>query len=57
MKQLLSDSIQSEISKQILDILPTLCIPCWQSELYQQLENPCERHIQDVKRMTNTFRK
>ena len=27
MKQLLSDSAQSEISKRILDILRTLCIP------------------------------
>jgi hypothetical protein len=55
MKQLLSDSTQSEISKRILDILRTLCIPSWQSEPYQQHQNPCERRIQDVKRMTNTL--
>jgi hypothetical protein len=55
MKQLLSDSAQSKISKRILDILHTLCIPSWQSEPYQQHQNPCERRIQDVKRMTNTL--
>ena len=55
MKQLLSDSAQSEISKRILDILRTLCIPSWQSEPHQQHQNPCERRIQDVKRMTNTL--
>jgi hypothetical protein len=49
MKQLLSDSTQSEVSKRILDILCTLCIPSWQSEPYQQHQNPCERRIQDVK--------
>jgi hypothetical protein len=53
MKQLISDSAQSEISKRILDILRTLCIPSWQSEPYQQQKNPCERHYQDVKRVTN----
>ena len=55
MKLLISDSAQSEISKRILDVLRTLCIPSWQSEPYQQHQNPCERRYQDVKRMTNTL--
>ena len=55
MKQLISDSAQSEIGKRILAILRTLCIPSWQSEPYQQHQNPCERRYQDIKRMTNTL--
>jgi hypothetical protein len=42
MKLLISDSAQSEISSQILDVLCTLCIPSWQSEPYQQHQNPCK---------------
>jgi hypothetical protein len=42
MKQLISDSALAEISKRILDILRTLCIPSWQSEPYNQQQNPCE---------------
>jgi hypothetical protein len=55
MKQLISDSAQPELSKRILDILRTLCIPSWQSELYQQHQDPCERCYQDIKPMTNTL--
>jgi hypothetical protein len=53
MKMLISDNAQVEISKRIMDILRTLFIPSWQSEPYQQNQNPCELRIQDVKRMTN----
>jgi hypothetical protein len=48
MKTLISDSAQVEISKHILDVLRTLCIPSWQSEPYQQHQNPCEHRYQDI---------
>ena len=55
MSQLLSDSAQVEVSKRVLDILRALCIGDWQSEPYQQQQNPAERRYQNVKRMTNTL--
>jgi hypothetical protein len=55
MKTTISDSAQVQISKRILDVLRTLCIPSWQSEPYQQHQNPCEHRYQDIKPMTNTL--
>jgi hypothetical protein len=40
--KLISDRAQVEISKKVLDILCTFCISDWQSEPYQQQQNPSE---------------
>jgi hypothetical protein len=40
--KLISDRAQVEISKKVLDILHTFCISDWQSEPYQQQQNPSE---------------
>lgn len=53
--KLVSDHAQVEISKKVLDILRSLCIDDWQSEPYQQQQNPAERRYQTVKRITNTL--
>ena len=53
--KLVSDSAQVEISKKVQDILRSLCIDDWQSEPYQQQQNPAERRYQTVKRITNTL--
>jgi hypothetical protein len=53
--KLVSDHAQVEISKKVLDILRSLCIDNWQSEAYQQQQNPAERRYQTVKRVTNTL--
>jgi hypothetical protein len=51
--KLISDRAQVEISKKVLDILRTLCISDWQSEPYQQQQNPAERRYQTVKMAAN----
>jgi hypothetical protein len=51
--KLISDRAQVEISKKVLDILRTLCISDWQSEPYQQQQNPAERRYQTVKMTAN----
>ena len=53
--KLVSDSAQVEISKKVHDILRSLCITDWQSEPYQQHQNPAERRYQTVKRITSTL--
>ena len=53
--KLVSDHAQVEISKRVLDLLRSLCIDNWQSEPYQQHQNPAERRYQTVKRVTNTL--
>ena len=53
--KLVSDSAQVEISKKVHDILRSLCIDDWQSEPYQQQQNPAERRYQTVKRVTSTL--
>ena len=51
--KLISDSAQVIISNKVQDILRTLCIKSWQSEPYQQQQNPAERRYQTIKRATN----
>ena len=53
--KLISDRAQVEISNRVLDILRHYCIGDWQSEPYQQHQNPTERRWQTVKRLTNTI--
>ena len=53
--KLVSDSAQVEISQKVQDILRSLCIDDWQSEPYQQQQNPAERRYQTVKRITSTL--
>ena len=50
---LVSDSVKSETSKRVKDILRSLCINEWQSEPYQHHQNPAERCYQTVKRLAN----
>ena len=50
---LISDRAQVEISKKVQDILRSLVIKQWQSEPYQQNQNPAERRYQTVKRGAN----
>jgi hypothetical protein len=51
--KLISDRAQVEISKKVLDILHTFCISDWQSEPYQQQQNPSERRYQTIKNTAN----
>ena len=55
MDQLISDRAQVEISSRVSDILRALFISSWQSEPYQQHQNPAERKYQTIKRTTNTI--
>jgi transposase InsO family protein len=47
--KLISDSARVETSKEIRSILCTYGISSWQSEPYQQQQNPAERRYQTVK--------
>jgi hypothetical protein len=51
--KLISDKAQVNISNKVQDILRTLCITSWQSEPYQQQQNPAERRYQTIKRAAN----
>jgi hypothetical protein len=51
--KLISGSYQVIISNKVQDILRTLCIKSWQSEPYQQQQNPAESRYQTIKRATN----
>jgi hypothetical protein len=51
--KLISDRAQVIISNKIIDILRTLCIKSWQSEPYQQQQNPAERYYQTLKTAAN----
>ena len=53
--KLISDSAKVEISQKVKDILRALCISDWQSEPYQQQQNPAERRYQTIKSVTNTI--
>ena len=48
-----SDNAKSEVSKAVRDIEQLYCIKDCQSEPHYQQQNPAERSIQDVKRVTN----
>jgi hypothetical protein len=48
-----SDSAQVIIGNKAQDILRNLCITSWQSEPYQQQQNPAERRYQTIKRTAN----
>jgi hypothetical protein len=54
--QLLRDSVKTEISNRVQEILRAYCIGDWQSEPYHQNQNPAERKYQDVKRMSNVIK-
>jgi hypothetical protein len=51
--KLISDHGQSLVSHKVAKILSTLCINNWQSEPYQQHQNPAERRYQIIKNCTN----
>ena len=51
--KLISDGARVIISDKIVDILRTLCIKSWQSEPYQQQQNPAERRYQTLKTAAN----
>jgi hypothetical protein len=51
--RLLTDSATYETNKRVNVILNDLHIGAWQSEPHKQHQNPCERHWQDVKRISN----
>lgn len=53
--RLLSDSATLEISERVKDILRTMLIGNWQSEPYQQHQNPAERRYQTVKNLANVI--
>ena len=53
--KLISDSAKVETSKEVRNILRTYGIASWQSEPYQQHQNPAERRYQTVKRLCNTI--
>ena len=55
MSKLISDRAQVEISNKVADFLRALCIGNWQSEPYQQHQNPAEHHYQQAKTMVNTI--
>ena len=55
MSKLISDRAQVEISKKVLDYLRALVIGNWQSEPYQQHQNPTECCYQQAKTMMNTI--
>jgi len=53
--KLVSNHAQVDISEKVQDILCTLFIGHWQSELHQQHQNPAEQHFQTVKTTANTI--
>ena len=53
MKQLLVDSANVECSEKVMDYLGMLVIEFWQSEPWQQHQQPSERRWQTVKRVAN----
>ena len=54
MEKLISDSAQTEKSREVKEILRAYCIQDWQSEAHMQHQNFAERRWQDVKRLANT---
>ena len=55
MEKLTLDSVKSEISTRVEDILRALFIDDWKSEAYQQHQNFAERRCQTIKRQNNTL--
>jgi hypothetical protein len=53
--KLVSDSAQFETSKEVRNVLRTYGVSAWQSEAYQQHQNPAERHYQTAKRLCNVI--
>ena len=54
MDKLLSDSVKSEISNKVMDILMAYHISNWHSEPYHQNQNPAEWRYRTIKSWTNT---
>jgi hypothetical protein len=52
---LITDNAKAEISSSVKEILRMYSIGDFQSEPYQQNQNPAERRIQDIKAMSNTI--
>ena len=55
MHGLMSDNAKSELSSSIKNLLRLYCIKDRQSEPHYQHQNPVERRIQDVKRISNNI--
>jgi hypothetical protein len=55
MDKLITDSARVEISKQIVDILRSLCIDAWQSEPHYQHQNFAEHRWKAFKRNVDWF--
>ena len=55
MEGLMSDNARVEIGEAVKDIQHLYCIKDRQSEPHYEHQNPVERHIQDVKRMSNNI--
>ena len=54
MDKLLSDSVETEISNKVMDILRACHISNWHSEHYHQNQNPAEWRDRTIKSWTNT---
>ena len=54
MDKLLSDSVKTEISNKVMDILRAYNISNWHSEPYHQNQNPAEWRHRTIKAWTNT---
>ena len=54
MDKLLSDSVKTEISNKVMDILRAYHISNWHSEPYHQNQNPAEWRYRTIKSWTNT---
>eukprot|EP00957_Ditylum_brightwellii_P156306 11897214-Ditylum_brightwellii.AAC.1 len=55
MKGLFGDNAKAQTSLTVIDVLCQYNIDDMQSEPHQQNQNPVERHIQEVKAMTNVM--
>jgi hypothetical protein len=53
--KLVSDSAQVKTSKEVCNVLCTYGVSAWQSEAYQQHQNPAEQRYQTVTRLCNVI--
>ena len=54
MDKLLNDSVKTEISNKVMDIVKVYHISNWHSESYHQNQNPAEWRYRTIKSWTNT---
>ena len=52
---LFSDNAKEQVSQKVQDILRHYCIGQSRSEPHQQIQNPAERYIQEIKKSTNVI--